>query len=105
MNQAAKETAAEHAIPTLQWERYGKFTVGLDGSRVVCIIAKPEDAPLEMWTVQFTDLAFTSLEAAQAEAEKDYTQMSAPRLNPYVAMLETALAVFKSETAKREVAQ
>jgi len=54
----------------MQWEKYGKVWAGLDGAEVVCLIGPAEGAPMEMFTIQFLEGAFTTIEAAKVAAEK-----------------------------------
>jgi len=83
----------------LQWEKYKGMHFGLDGNRVVCCVAKAEGSPMEMFSIQFFDLAFTTLEAAQAEAEMDHELSSKPRRSAFaesiIPILENTLASLK----------
>jgi hypothetical protein len=85
----------------LQWEKYGKIWVGLEGEHVVCAVARAEEAPLEMFTIQFFELAFTTLDAAKAEAERslDNTPRQSPFAQTLIPVLKNMLATLEGLTA------
>lgn len=88
----------------LQWEKYKGMHFGLDGTRVVCGVAKPDNAPLEMFMVQFYDASFTTLEAAQEYAEQDYELLSKPPRSHFaesmIPILESTLSSLRGLGAK-----
>jgi hypothetical protein len=87
----------------LQWEKYGKAHVGLNGAEVVCIIGPAEGAPLEMFMLQYLDGAYTTLEAAQAAAEENTGLPSRqPSMNDWlIPALETVIGNLKALSPPR----
>lgn len=89
----------------LQWEKYGKYGktwVALDGAEIVCIVAQPEGAPLEMFAVQFHENCFTTLEAAKEHVEKVAREEKDGPKSKTDALMVTLLPVLKMMIAAYE---
>ena len=96
----------------LTWHKYGKLEVGFDGDKVIAIVGREEESPVEMYSVQILQNCFISPDSAKADAEKAYEKFLGELNRPpadfntvLVSGLKAMMAVIQPQSANAETSK